>query len=47
MAFDGYHQKKNPDAMEKLFAEYLNKRLDEYLAILTESANRLHRQIQK
>ncbi len=35
-AFDGYHQKKNPEAMEKLFAGYLNKRLDEYLAMLTE-----------
>ena len=46
-AFDGFHQKKNPDAMEKLFAGYLNKRLDEYLAMLTESTNRLHRQIQK
>ena len=44
-AFDGYHQKKNPEAMEKLFAGYLNKRLDEYLAMLTESTNRLHRQI--
>ena len=44
-AFDDYHQKKNPDAMEKLFAGYLNKRLDEYLAMLTESTNRLHRQI--
>ena len=33
-AFDDYHQKKNPDAMEKLFAGYLNKRLDEYLAML-------------
>lgn len=44
-AFDDYHQKKNPDAMEKLFAGYLNKRLDKYLAMLTESTNRLHRQI--
>ena len=33
-AFDDYHQKKNPDAMGKLFAGYLNKRLDEYLAML-------------
>ena len=33
-AFDGYHTKKDTQAMTKLFAEYLNKRLDEYLKIL-------------
>ncbi|MCM1175002.1 MAG: Fic family protein [Blautia sp.] len=33
-AFDEYHIKHNPDAMEKLFAEYVNKRLDSYLAML-------------
>ncbi len=33
-AFDEYHTKGKPSAMVKLFAEYLNKRLDEYLKIL-------------
>ncbi|MDE7248129.1 MAG: Fic family protein [Lachnospiraceae bacterium] len=33
-AFDEYHVKHNLDAMEKLFARYVNVRLDSYLAIL-------------
>lgn len=33
-AFDAYHTKKDLSAMTKLFAEYLNARLDEYLSIL-------------
>ena len=33
-AFDEYHTKGKLSAMIKLFAEYLNKRLDEYLKIL-------------
>ncbi len=33
-AFDDYHIKKDLSSMTKLFAEYLNKRLDEYLRIL-------------
>lgn len=33
-AFDGYHARHDPGAMERLFAEYVDKRLDSYLAIL-------------
>lgn len=33
-AFDEYHGKHNLDAMEKLFAGYVNARLDSYLAML-------------
>lgn len=33
-AFDEYHVKHNLGAMEKLFAGYVNERLDSYLAIL-------------
>ncbi|MBQ2717267.1 MAG: Fic family protein [Clostridia bacterium] len=33
-AFDAYHVKKDLSQMTKLFAEYLNARLDEYLRIL-------------
>lgn len=33
-AFDEYHEKNNLSAMEGLFAEYLNSRLDMYLKIL-------------
>ena len=33
-AFDEYHVKHNLSAMEKLFAEYINARLDAYLKIL-------------
>ena len=33
-AFDEYHEKHNLSAMEGLFAEYLNSRLDMYLKIL-------------
>ncbi len=33
-AFDEYHIKGKASAMVKLFAEYLNKRLDEYLRML-------------
>lgn len=33
-AFDEYHVKNNPGAMEKLFAGYVNDRLDRYLDIL-------------
>lgn len=33
-AFDEYHVKHNLDAMEKLFAGYVNVRLDSYLAML-------------
>ena len=33
-AFDEYHVKHNLGAMEKLFAEYVNKRLDSYLEML-------------
>lgn len=35
-AFDEYHVKHNLSAMEKLFAEYINARLDAYLRILYE-----------
>jgi Fic family protein len=35
-AFDEYHIKHNPSAMEKLFAGYINERLDMYLQILQE-----------
>ena len=33
-AFDEYHAKHNPVAMEKLFAGYMNARLDRYLMML-------------
>lgn len=33
-AFDEYHAKYNLEAMEKLFAGYVNERLDSYLAML-------------
>ena len=33
-AFDAYHVKKDLSAMTKLFAEYINARLDEYLKII-------------
>lgn len=36
-AFDEYHAKGKLTAMIKLFAEYLNKRLDEYLKILAHN----------
>ena len=35
-AFDEYHVKHNLSAMEKLFARYLEERLDAYLAMLRE-----------
>lgn len=35
-AFDEYHVKHKPDAMEKLFAKYVNMRLDRYLLMLEE-----------
>ena len=35
-AFDEYHVKNNLAAMEKLFAGYINERLDMYLQILQE-----------
>ena len=35
-AFDEYHNKNNLSAMEKLFARYLNERLDMYLRILKD-----------
>lgn len=35
-AFDEYHVKHNLSAMEKLFAGYINERLDIYLAMLQE-----------
>ncbi len=35
-AFDEYHEKHTPSAMEKLFAGYINERLDMYLQILQE-----------
>lgn len=36
-AFDEYHTKQNLSAMEKLFAGYVNERLDMYLTILQDS----------
>lgn len=33
-AFDEYYVKYDPGAMEKLFAGYVNSRLDSYLEIL-------------
>ena len=33
-AFDGYHSGKDPQAMERLFARYLDERLTRYLEIL-------------
>ena len=33
-AFDEYHVKHNLGAMEKLFADYMNARLDSYLMML-------------
>ena len=35
-AFDAYHGKHDLSAMEKLFAEYINGRLDSYLSMLQE-----------
>ena len=35
-AFDEYHVKHNLGTMEKLFAGYVNARLDRYLMILEE-----------
>ena len=35
-AFDAYHVKHDLSAMEKLFAEYINGRLDLYLSMLQE-----------
>ena len=35
-AFDSYHVRHNLSAMEKLFAGYLNERLDFYLSMLRE-----------
>lgn len=35
-AFDSYHMKRDPSAMEKLLAGYINERLDMYLSILRE-----------
>ena len=35
-AFDAYHVEKDLSAMEKLFAGYVNERLDQYLAMLQE-----------
>lgn len=35
-AFDSYHMKHDPSVMEKLFAGYINERLDMYLSILRE-----------
>lgn len=35
-AFDEYHVKGNLSAMEKLFAGYINQRLDQYLTMLRE-----------
>lgn len=35
-AFDEYHEKHDLSAMEKLFAEYINARLDTYLKILID-----------
>lgn len=35
-AFDDYYEKHRLDAMEKLFAEYLNERLESYLMMLKE-----------
>jgi Fic family protein len=35
-AFDEYHVRGKLDAMEKLFAGYINERLDQYLAMLHE-----------
>lgn len=35
-AFDEYHIKHNLSAMEKLFAKYINERLDKYLKILQD-----------
>lgn len=35
-AFDEYHVKGKLDAMEKLFAGYINERLDQYLTMLRD-----------
>ena len=35
-AFDEYHVKHNLGVMEKLFAGYVNERLESYLAMLKE-----------
>ena len=34
-AFDAFHVKNDLSAMERLFARYVNERLDSYLAMLT------------
>lgn len=34
-AFDGYHSGKDPEAMERLFARYLDERLTHYLEMLS------------
>ena len=39
-AFDEYHEKHDPSVMEKLFAEYADKKLDNYLAILEYQRDR-------
>lgn len=36
-AFDEYHENNDIEAMESLFVNYVNERLDRYLAILTDS----------
>ena len=35
-SFDAYHVHGDLSAMEKLFASYINERLDQYLAMLQE-----------
>ena len=35
-AFDAYHVKRDLSAMEKLFAGYVNERLDTYLKMLPD-----------
>lgn len=35
-AFDAYHVKHDLSAMEKLFAGYINERLEQYLSMLRE-----------
>ena len=35
-AFDEYHEKHDLGAMEKLFAGYVNAKLDSYLAMLEQ-----------
>lgn len=38
-AFEAYHAKNDPAAMEKLFAGYVNERLEEYLRMLESNIN--------